>query len=599
MALSGSITKHFYVNNGYSVILEWTGTQSIANNTTTITANLYLKSNGSGYAIWSSANKTAKIVIDGSTYTKTTANVSVSGNQKRLIHTATKTVSHKADGTKSVVLGGSLEINIQLSQGWVGVVTLPNTTFALNTIPRASNITSFPNFTIGNSIPVTVSRASSNFTHNFTMHCGSTFIGEWLTKIGTSTTLVLNATHQDRIYRLIPNATSAKVRLTCRTYSGSTLIGSSYKDATAYVGSDIVPTFETITHSEHVSNVKDTVGKYVQSLSRLNLSITGAAGAKYSTIKSYQIDFDGVSYNARTATSAAIKGSGNLTVTGKVTDSRGRTCTKSVTVNVLPYAPPKITSLKLQRCNADGALNAMGIYVKVNRAGSVSSLVNVTEKNTLTYKILSKARKATSWTTKKTATISGISLTGNDIIGTYDAISSFDFRLYITDKFKTTISVDVLPTGKVTMSWGKDGVGIGKAREQGALDVLGEIFSDDALVPGVEWGATVNGGWVQFSNGLQMCWGSNTFPGEGWTGSGDKWYLLGQSLTFPATFDSNPTFLGTTQDPSIAARSAKLASFNVGTSDVTAMSFNGWGTTSSSFYLHWLAIGWWRELEES
>ena len=598
MALSGSITKHFYVNNGYSVILEWTGTQSIANNTTTITANLYLKSNGSGYAISSSTNNTAKIVIDGSTYTKTTANVSVSGNQKKLIHTATKTVSHNADGTKSVVLGGSLEINIQFSQGWVGVVTLPNTTFALNTIPRASTITSFPNFTIGNSIPVTVSRASSNFTHNFTMHCGSTFIGEWLTKIGTSTTLVLNATHQDRIYQLIPNATSAKVRLTCRTYNGSTLIGSSYKDATAYVGSDIVPTFETITHSEYVSNVKDVVGKYVQSLSRLNLSITGAAGAKYSTIKSYQIDFDGVSYNARTATSAAIKGSGNLTVTGKVTDSRGRTATKTVTVNVLPYAPPKITSLKLQRCNADGALNAMGIYVKVNRAGSVSSLVNVTEKNTLTYKILSKAREATSWTTKKTATISGISLTGSDILGTYAAVTSFDFRLEISDQFNTTLSLNVLPTGKVTMSWDREGVGIGKVREQGALDVLGEIYGNAGglvgPVPVVESGSNSNGSYIKWSNGLQVCWGSNAFPGEGWAGSGDKWHLTGQSLTFPATFDSNPKFLGTTQDGSIAARSAKLANFSLGTSAVTNMAFNGWGTASSSFYLHWLAIGWWK-----
>jgi hypothetical protein len=109
-----------------------------------------------------------------------------------------------------------------------------------------------------------------------------------------------------------------------------------------------------------------------------------------------------------------------------------------------------------------------------------------------------------------------------------------------------------------------------------------------------DFGSNDDGSWVRFSNGLQVCWGSNTFPGEGWTGSGDKWYLTGQSLTFPITFDSAPTFLGTTQDPSIAARSAKLASFNVGTSAVTAVSFNGWGTTSASFYLHWLAIGWWK-----
>jgi len=109
-----------------------------------------------------------------------------------------------------------------------------------------------------------------------------------------------------------------------------------------------------------------------------------------------------------------------------------------------------------------------------------------------------------------------------------------------------------------------------------------------------DFGSNDNGSWVRWSNGLQVCWGSKTIPGEGWSGSGDKWYLTGQSLTFPVTFNSDPSFFGTTQDPAIAARSAKLASFNVRTSDVKKMSFNGWGTTSSSFYLHWLAIGWWK-----
>ena len=110
----------------------------------------------------------------------------------------------------------------------------------------------------------------------------------------------------------------------------------------------------------------------------------------------------------------------------------------------------------------------------------------------------------------------------------------------------------------------------------------------------VDAGSNENGSWVRFGNGLQICWGSKTFPGEGWSGSGDKRYLTGQSLKFPATFDSAPVFLGTTQDAQISARSAKLANFNAGTSAVSIMSFNGWGTDSSSFYLHWVAIGWWK-----
>jgi len=110
----------------------------------------------------------------------------------------------------------------------------------------------------------------------------------------------------------------------------------------------------------------------------------------------------------------------------------------------------------------------------------------------------------------------------------------------------------------------------------------------------VDAGSNDNGSWVRFGNGLQVCWGSKTFPGEGWTGNENKWYLTGQSLTFPVTFDSAPIFLGTTRDSSVGARSAKLAFFDVGTSSVTNIAFNGWGKTSLSFYLHWLAIGWWK-----
>ena len=125
-----------------------------------------------------------------------------------------------------------------------------------------------------------------------------------------------------------------------------------------------------------------------------------------------------------------------------------------------------------------------------------------------------------------------------------------------------------------------------------AVDDVHGLLSGGFIIE--DFGSNENGSWVRWSNGLQICWGSKTFPGEGWSGGGDKYYLLGQSLTFPVPFDSAPRFFGTTQDSSIAVRSAKLANFYVGTSVVSDIAFNGWGTISGSFYLHWLAIGWWK-----
>ena len=64
-----------------------------------------------------------------------------------------------------------------------------------------------------------------------------------------------------------------------------------------------------------------------------------------------------------------------------------------------------------------------------------------------------------------------------------------------------------------------------------------------------DFGSNDDGSWVRFSNGLQICWGSKAFPGEGWAGSGDKWYLTGQSLTLRMVMftDHHAIFVGHTR----------------------------------------------------
>lgn len=471
----------------YQLIVEITEhSQEIANNRSKLNWTVKLKQGQyrhnalctynlsiNGVSVWASAS--GGTTINTSAYPKNTTITLASGT--------TGWITHNADGTKTVAISASYKTNNQTSGViWICPPLSISGSFTITTIPRASSFTA-SNFTIGNNIPVTISRASSSFTHDFYMYCGSTFIGEWLTKVTTSTTIVLNTTHQDRIYQIIPNGTAVTVTLYCRTYNGSTLIGTTSRNLVASVGTGIVPTFTTVTHSENVSTVATKVGAYVQGQSRLNLAITGAAGVKYSTIKSYSITFDGSSYGAQSAVSAVLKGSGTLTITGKITDSRGRTTSKSVTVSVLPYSPPKITAFSLQRCTAAGVLDDLGTYVKVTRAGSISSLKpGSTEKNSLSYVIRSKARTATTWTAKKTGT-GALTLTGSDVVGTYTAVTSADFRIEITDIFNTSISLAVLTTAAVTLSWGPEGVGIGKIVEPGrALDVAGPGYIDGCRI---------------------------------------------------------------------------------------------------------------------
>ena len=124
-------------------------------------------------------------------------------------------------------------------------------------------------------------------------------------------------------------------------------------------------------------------------------------------------------------------------------------------------------------------------------------------------------------------------MTGNDIIGGCLATTSYDFRLEITDKFKTSVAINTLPTAKVSMSWSKEGIGVGKIWEQGALDVGGDVYINNALAGYVvESGVNSNGDYVRFSNGLQIC----TILTSVTTDSTKNYVTF--DVTFPASFSN-------------------------------------------------------------
>lgn len=471
MASSGTIINDF--TSGYRLQIVWAvNSQNITNNTSNVTATVQLVSLNSSSYINSTATKNISLTINGTTY-NSTCTVGITGNQNKSLFSQNVDVPHESDGTKTCTISCSLGLNVNLSGTYWGTVSASgNCTF--DTIARASQPTLSNNTAdMNTAITIYTHRSSTSFTHTLRYVFGNAS-GTIITDLSTdyNWTIPLDLANQ------IPNSTSGYGTIYCDTYNGGSFIGTASVGFTANVPSFVVPSFSTITNSEANSSVSSIVGQYVQNLSQLNLAISGAVGTYSSTISSYQIIFEGITYSSSSATTGMVKGSGTLTITGNITDSRGRTASKSVNINVLAYSNPQITGFTISRCNSDGTSNEMGTYAKIISTGNASSLLNgSTQKNNLTYKISSKARAASTWTTNKTSTIVNLSLNATDILGTYDAISSFDFRLEITDKFNTTFSPNVLPTGQVAMSWGKNGVGIGKVWEQGALDVGGDIYS--------------------------------------------------------------------------------------------------------------------------
>lgn len=477
MAESGTIQQA--IRTGYRLQIAWSvGSQSVANNTSSVTAKVQLVSTGSSYTINSSASKSGSLTINGTKYTFSFT-AALSGNQTKTLYTKTVTVAHNADGTKTCAFSATAGINVTLSGTYYGNITASgNGTF--NTIARASSIssvTSSVSVNGTNACTVNITRASSSFTHTVVFSFGS--YSKSTTGVGTSTSYAIPTSWLNAI----PSATSGTAKVTVTTYSGSTKIGSAVsKNFTLTVPASVVPTIGSVAVADTTTN-QTTYGNMVQSKSKPKFTIT-ASGALGSTIKTYKTEFEGKSYSGATPTASTITKSGTATAKITVTDSRGRTATTNKTWTVVAYTAPKIISFQGFRCLADGTENYEGTYIK---AAINFSIATVNNKNTASYTVDYKLQTATTWTTLTSGSVYALNDSIISASGAFGVDNSFDIRLTVKDAFATVTSIFEIPTAFTLLDFNKSGRGLafGKVSEltEGIEFALPTVFSH-AETPG-------------------------------------------------------------------------------------------------------------------
>lgn len=458
MAASGTIQQA--IRTGYRLQIAWSvGSQSVANNTSSVTAKVQLVSTGSSYTINSSASKSGSLTINGTKYTFSFT-AALSGNQTKTIFTKTVTVAHNSDGTKTCAFSATAGINVTLSGTYYGNVTASgNGTF--DTIARASSIssvTSSVSVNGTNTCTVSISRKASSFTHTVVFSFGS--YSKTTTGVGTSTSYAIPTSWLNAI----PNATSGTAKVTVTTYSGSTKIGSAVsKNFTLTVPASVVPTFSSVAVADTTTN-QTTFGNMVQSKSRPKFTIT-AAGALSSTIKAYKTVFEGKTYTGATPTAAVITGSGSVTATITITDSRGRTASTTKSWTVVAYTAPRIINFQVVRCLADGTENYDGTYMRMAMNYSIATVNN---KNTASYAIEYKLKSATTWTALTSGTDYALNTTIISEKGEFSQDSSYDVRLSITDSFGTVRSTTEIPTAFTLLDFNAGGraLAFGKVSEK-------------------------------------------------------------------------------------------------------------------------------------
>ncbi len=457
MAASGTIQEA--IRTGYRLQIAWSvGSQSVANNTSTVTAKVQLVSTGSSYTINSSASKSGSLTINGTKYTFNFT-ASLSGNQTKTLFTKTVTVAHNANGSKTCSFSATCGINVTLSGTYYGNVTASGSG-VFNTIARASTIssvTSSVSVNGTNAVTVNITRAASSFTHKVVFSFGS--YSKTTEDVGTSTSYTIPQSWLNAI----PNATSGTAKVTVTTYSGSTKIGSAVsKNFTVTVPANVVPTFGSVAVADTTAN-QTTFGNMVQSKSKPKFTIT-ASGALGSTIKAYKTVFEGKTYTGATPTASAIAKSGTASATITVTDSRGRTASTTKTWTVVAYSAPKIISFQGFRCLADGTENYEGTYIKAAVNFSVSTVNN---KNAASYTIEYKLQSATTWTSLTSGSVYALNSSIVSASGVFGVDNSFDIRLTVKDSFTTISSIFEIPTAFTLLDFNKSGkaLAFGKVSE--------------------------------------------------------------------------------------------------------------------------------------
>jgi len=487
---------------------------------------------------WSASPITWQVVINGNTYSGTFT-FDFGATSSVTIATGSTTIPHTADGTKTISVSGYIGATGTSSGGPAST----GGSFVQTTIPRASTPTfekvSDPGVLItacdaGLAIKINTNRASGTFTHTLKYAIGADN-GTIATGVGASEA---SWTIPTSLMNQIPNNLSGIVTITVETYSGATLIGTTNTPLTMTVPTSVIPTIGSITDSEGTAGLAANVGLYVQNLTKLNLAIVGAAGASGSTISTYKLEVNSQTINAVSGiTPSTISASGTIVVTATVTDSRGRIGTLTKNVTLLAYAPPSLGTISVQRALVSGTPDDDGTYIRVNINSSVQSLINSTERNALVYKVWTRDRlTGGAWTLKSNVTPGGVTFNSYALINTYSVTQSWDVLVEILDDFGTSALQLIIATATIFMDWdGSTGIGIGKYRQQGALDAKyltdadgrGVIFANDidvrrlatTTLDGVVNLATdaeaqaKSGSWVVTGSNLAALEASTTFSG--------------------------------------------------------------------------------------
>ena len=367
--------------------------------------------------------------------------ISTSDPAEQLIKSGTVTVAHNSDGKKTLSFSVSTPDASGISPTYGPAAMSMTGNWALTTIPRASTVTA-GDANIGSVTTIKISRASSAFTHTLTYAFGS-LSGTIATKTGDTT---LSWTVPTSFYAQIPKAKSGKCTITCQTFSGSTLIGTTTASFQAQVPGASAPAVtgtvaDTNTVTKSLTGNSQVMVRYFSNA----LCTISAQGKNSATITEKKIGETVVTGTTRTISGIEVNG-----VTFSATDSRGFTTRVSKTFSLVPYV--KLTANGTVKrdtpTGSTGKLTLQGNYFNASFGAQSNTL-------TVQYRLQPEDEAYGDWK-MITVTLDGNTYRAEVSLTELDYRKAYGVQVQATDKLMTTTADLTLLPGTPVFDWGKN-----------------------------------------------------------------------------------------------------------------------------------------------
>ena len=355
-------------------------------------------------------------------------------------------------------------------------------TITLDPIANASVLTIPSNVVLGDSVNFSIAKKVASAKHTL-RYSWYGLDGKLADNIDTS----YRWTIPDSFANDIPNSSSGWGTIFLDTYVDGKLINTQSKTFTAGLSLNRVkPTFSRIAladATELTRNITQSDRHFVSVLSKIYARFDNVQANYGASITSYFMEIVGdnntISAPNGTFREISVNKDTQFTLRGYVEDSRGiRSDTYETTITVLNYFSPTLR-FEVTRSGATNSTLTIKRFAKV-----APLMVNGVQKNPM--KLTFTTRNVDSDTETidnggaggNWSQISEFNASNANLGKSYPADTSYVVVGKLEDKF-TSVSFQATVTGdRIVMSYDKEGIGINKYRERGALDVDGLIYSN-------------------------------------------------------------------------------------------------------------------------